>query len=85
MGITPVRALNSKKVDGIGGVANNPVEFWVLRKGLGDSILGKRLTFLGRKTFFLIKVLYEDSELSFIVLPYRRVQSRLYRGRWRRG
>ena len=46
MGVTPVRALNSIKRDGIGGVANNPVEFWILRRGLADSVLGKRFTFL---------------------------------------
>ena len=46
MGVTPVRALNSIKIDRIGGVANYPVVFWILRNGLGDSILGKRLTFL---------------------------------------
>ena len=28
MGATPVRALNSIKRDGIGGVANNPIEWF---------------------------------------------------------
>ena len=46
MGLTPVRTLNPIKRDGIGGVANDPVIFWILRKGVTDSILGKRLTFL---------------------------------------
>ena len=46
MGVSPVRALNSIKRDGIGGVADNPVVFWILRKDLADSILSKRLTFL---------------------------------------
>ena len=46
MGVTPVRALNSIKPDGIGGVANNPVEFWIQRYHLVDSILGKRITSL---------------------------------------
>ena len=46
MGVTPVRALNSIKCDGVGGVANNPVECWILRKGLGDNTLSIRRTFL---------------------------------------
>ena len=46
MGVTVVLALNSIKPNGIGGVANNPVEFWILRHHLADSILGERLTFL---------------------------------------
>jgi hypothetical protein len=46
MGVTIIRALNSIKLDGIGGVANNPVPRWILRRGLVDSILGKRRTFL---------------------------------------
>ena len=46
MGVTPVRALNSVKPDGIRGVANNPVEIWILRNGIADSTLGKRCTFL---------------------------------------
>jgi hypothetical protein len=46
MGVTIVRALNSIKPNGIGGVANNPVEIWILRSHLADSIFGKRLTFL---------------------------------------
>ena len=48
MGVTIVRALNSIKPDGIGGVpvANNPVGFWIMRYHHTDSILGKRLTFL---------------------------------------
>ena len=49
MGVTPVRALNSIKPDGIGGVANNPVEIWIWRHGLADSILGKRLKFLAEE------------------------------------
>jgi hypothetical protein len=46
MTVTPVLALNSIKGDGIGGVANNPVEFWILRIDVGDSIYGKLLTSL---------------------------------------
>jgi hypothetical protein len=46
MGVIPVCALNSIKRDGIGGVANNPVEIWILRNHLVDSILSKRLAFL---------------------------------------
>ena len=46
MSVTPVRALNSIKPDGVGGVANNPVEFWILRNRLADSTLSKLLTFL---------------------------------------
>ena len=46
MGVTPVRALNSIKIGGIGGVANNPVVFRILRFDLVDSILSKRRTFL---------------------------------------
>ena len=46
MGVTPVRALYSIKIGGIGGVANNPVEGWILRNDLADSILSKRLTSL---------------------------------------
>ena len=46
MGVIPVRTLNSIKRDRIGGVANDPVIFWILRNGLADRILGKRLTFL---------------------------------------
>ena len=46
MSKTPVRALNSIKPDGIGGVGNNPVEFWILRDGLADSTLRKPVTFL---------------------------------------
>ena len=46
MGVTPVRALNSIKPGGVRRVANNPVEFWILRNGLANSILSKRLTFL---------------------------------------
>ena len=44
MGVTPVHILNPIKRNGMGGVANNPVEFWVLRNGFVDGILGKRLT-----------------------------------------
>ena len=46
MCVTPIRALNSIKIDGIRRVADNPVECWILQDGLADSILGKRLTFL---------------------------------------
>ena len=46
MCVTPVRALNSIKISGIGGVANNPVVVWILSNGLADSTLGKRRTFL---------------------------------------
>ena len=46
MGVIPVRALDSIKRGGIGGVANNPVEFWITRNGLADSTLSKRFTFL---------------------------------------
>ena len=46
MGIIPVRALNSIKRSGISGVANNPVEFWILRPGTADGILGELRTFL---------------------------------------
>ena len=48
MGVTPVSALNSIKRDGIGRVANNPVEFWILRSDLADSTLSKRLTSLAK-------------------------------------
>ena len=48
MGVPPVRALSSIKIGGIGGVANNPVEFWILRKDLADSILGKPPTSLAK-------------------------------------
>ena len=46
---TPVRALNSIKSDGIGGVANNPVKTWIFRNDMVDSALGKRSTFLAKK------------------------------------
>ena len=46
MGVTPVRALNSIKTCGIGGMANNPVVVRILRSELADSIESKRLTFL---------------------------------------
>ena len=46
MGVTPVRAHISFEVEGIGGVANNPVVFWILRNHLADSISSKRLAFL---------------------------------------
>ena len=46
MVVTPVRALNSIKPDGVGRVANYPVEIWIFRHGIGDSILGKRFTSL---------------------------------------
>ena len=46
MGVTPVRALNSIKRGGIWGVAYNPVELWIPRNGLADSILSKRRTSL---------------------------------------
>ena len=48
MCVAPIRALSSIKIGGIGGVANNPVVFWILRKDLGDSILSKRLTSLAK-------------------------------------
>ena len=54
---TPVRVLNSIKVDGIWGVANNPAEFWILGIKLADSILGKLLAFLAE---LLIKLLYKE-------------------------
>ena len=47
--VTPVRALNSIKRDGIRGVADNPVEIWIIRNGLGDSFLSKRRTFLAEE------------------------------------
>ena len=46
MVVTPVRALNSIKRDGIVSVTNNPVEFWIFRNGNVDSILGIRRTSL---------------------------------------
>ena len=47
MGVIPVRALSSIEPDGIGRVANDdPVEFWVLRNGIGDSTRSRRLAFL---------------------------------------
>ena len=49
MGVTPVLALNSIKPDGIGGVANNPVEFGIPRNHLADSTLGKRFAFLAEE------------------------------------
>ena len=58
MGVTIVRALDSIKPNGIGGMANYPVEFWILRYHIVDSILGKRLTFLAEA--LLIRVLYKE-------------------------
>ena len=46
MGYTPVREFNSIKIGVIGGVANNPVKFWILRYHFLDSIYSIRLTFL---------------------------------------
>ena len=46
MGVTPVRALNSIKPDGIWGVENSPVVFWILRIDPDDSTVSKRLTSL---------------------------------------
>ena len=46
MGVTPVRALDPIKRDGIGRMTNNPVEFWILRKGLANRIFSKHLTSL---------------------------------------
>jgi hypothetical protein len=43
-------------------VANNPVETWVLRNCLADSILGKHLMFLTEGDL-LIRVLYNLKEL----------------------
>ena len=65
MGVTPVRALNAIKPDFIGGVANNPIQFWILRYHLANSILSKFRTFLARK--LLIKVLYK----KFLFIRYR--------------
>ena len=59
MGVTVVCALSSIKPDGIGGVANNPIPFWILRNGVADGVLGKRLTFLVKR-LFLIKVFYKE-------------------------
>ena len=66
MSVTPVRALDAFKPGWIGGVANNPVPFWILRTDLADSILGERLTFLLRR--LLIKVLYKE---LCIIASYR--------------
>jgi hypothetical protein len=44
MGVTPVLALNSIKREGIGRVANNPVETRILRNHLVDSLFSKRHT-----------------------------------------
>ena len=46
MDVTPVRALNSIKRGRVGGVANNPVPFWILRNDPADGILCKRLASL---------------------------------------
>ena len=73
MGVAPVRALNSIKSDGIGGVANNPVEFWILRRDLADSILSERLTFLVED--FNQSAL--QGSLYHCLLPHHRLQSRV--------
>ena len=57
MGVTPVRALISIKIEVIGRVANNPVPLRILRNDFGDRILGIRLTFLAER--LSIRVLYK--------------------------
>ena len=52
MRVTIVNAFNSIERGGIGGVANNPVEIWILRNGTADSILGKQRTFLAEDSDF---------------------------------
>ena len=49
MGVTPVRALNSIKIEVIGGVANNPVPLRIVRKDFDDRTLGIRRTFLAER------------------------------------
>ena len=66
MGVTPVLALISIKIDGIGGVANNPVPLRILRNDFGDRILGKRRTFLAER--LSIRVLYK---VLYIISSYR--------------
>ena len=66
MGVTPVRALISIKIEAVGGMANNPVPLRVLRNEFGDSILGKRLTFLAER--LSIRVLYDK---LYIIASYR--------------
>ena len=73
MGVTPVRTLNAIKSDGIGGVANNPVKFWILCRDLADSILSKRLTFLAED--FSQSTL--QGTLDHRLLPHCRLQSRI--------
>ena len=46
MGVTPIRIFNSIKLNLIGGMANNPVEFGILRNHFADSICCKLLAFL---------------------------------------
>ena len=74
MGITPVRALNSIKIGGIGGVANNPVVVRILRFDLADSVESKLLTFLAED--FNQSAL--QGTLHGCLLPDRRLQSRLH-------
>ena len=67
MGVTPVRALISIKIEVIGRVANNPVPLRILRNDFGDSILGKRRTFLAER--LSIRVLYD--KVLYIIASYR--------------
>ena len=75
MVVTPVLALNSIKRDGIGRVANNPVQFWIFRNGRVDSIFGKRGTSLEEESSQTVL----QGTLHHCLLPDRPVQSKLYR------
>ena len=70
MGVTPVRALNSIKRGGIeGGVANNPIEFWILRIDVADSILGKCGTSLAEDFYynqFALHFFYRNLPLTLL-------------------
>ena len=65
MVVTPVCALNSIKRDGIGSVANNPVECWIFRNGSVDGILGKRFTSLVEDS----SQLFNKGTLHHFLLP----------------
>ena len=71
---TPVRALNSIKSGGVGRVTNNPVEFWILRPGMGDSSLGKCLLSLAERRL-LISAL--QGTLHRCLLHHGRLKARL--------
>ena len=73
MVVTPVRAHNSIKPDGIGRVADSPVVSWILGRDLVDSTFSKPRAFLAED--------FNQSglrgTLHHCLVPDRRFESRL--------